>query len=185
MLQHPISTDCNSDGIPISSRRNPETISMKHRSPQKTPRQEKYLQRYYPSHSPSPTPFSYAPLSRLIARNLLAFTLTPTSFIMRYFHLLFFENRHRNRYRQSYAKTMQRYNHILSYCQTLSDIDNLWQTSAPIKLKETTLLRFNLPISAIYPFTETRFKYFYLSWNRFAFAMNLSFSARSLLISAL
>ena len=39
MLQHPISTDCNSDGIPISSRRNPETISKKHRPP-KTPRQK-------------------------------------------------------------------------------------------------------------------------------------------------
>ena len=51
MLQRPISTDCNSDGIPISFRRNPETISKKHRTP-KTPRQEKYLQRYSQSHSP-------------------------------------------------------------------------------------------------------------------------------------
>ena len=49
MLQHPISTDCNSDGIPISSRRNSETISKKHRAP-KTSRLEKYLQRYYHSH---------------------------------------------------------------------------------------------------------------------------------------
>ena len=58
MLQHPISTDCNSDGIPISSRRNPETISKKHRPPKKTPRQEKYLQRYSQSHSPLPPPFA-------------------------------------------------------------------------------------------------------------------------------
>ena len=87
MLQRPISTDCNSDGIPISSRRNPETISKKHRVP-KTPRQEKYLQRYSPSHSPLP-PFT-TPFSRLIARILLAFTLPPTSFIMHYFYLFVF-----------------------------------------------------------------------------------------------
>ena len=61
MLQHPISTDCNSDGIPISSRRNPETISKKRRPPKKTPRQEKYLQRYSPSHSPLPPPLAMHP----------------------------------------------------------------------------------------------------------------------------
>lgn len=73
MLQHPISTDCNSDGIPISSRRNSETISKEHRDP-KTSRLEKYLQRYYQSHS-HPPPLAMPPPSRLIARNLLAFTL--------------------------------------------------------------------------------------------------------------
>ena len=60
MLQRPISTDCNSDGIPISSRRNPETISKKHRPP-KTPRQKKYLQRYSQSHFPLPPPLAMHP----------------------------------------------------------------------------------------------------------------------------
>ena len=60
MLQHLISTDCNSDGIPISPRRNPETISKKHRPP-KTPRQKKYLQRYSQSHSPLPPPLAMHP----------------------------------------------------------------------------------------------------------------------------
>lgn len=93
MLQHPISTDCNSDGIPISSRRNPETISKKRRPPQKNSTSRKIFTTLFPITLPSPTPFSYAPLSRLIARNLLAFTLTPTSFIMRYFYLFVFETR--------------------------------------------------------------------------------------------
>ncbi len=85
MLQHPISTDCNSDGIPKESRDHFEETP----NP-KTPRQEKYLQRYSQSHSPLPPPLTMHHLSRLIARNLLAFTLTPTSFIMRYFYLFVF-----------------------------------------------------------------------------------------------
>ena len=97
----------------------------------------------------------------------------------------FFENRHRNRYRQSYAKTVQRYNHNFSYCQTLSDIDSLRQTSASIKPKGSTLLRFNLPISVIYPFIEIRLNIFIFQRFRSTFAMNLFFTARSLLISAL
>lgn len=61
MLQHPISTDCNSDGIPISSRRNPETISKKHRTPQKNSTSRKIFTTLFPITFPSPTPFSYAP----------------------------------------------------------------------------------------------------------------------------
>ena len=51
MLQHPISTDCNSDGIPISSRRNPETISKKHRPPKKL-HVKKNIYNAIPNHIP-------------------------------------------------------------------------------------------------------------------------------------
>lgn len=52
MLQHPISTDCNSDGIPISSRRNPETISKKHRTPPKKLHVKKNIYNAIPNHIP-------------------------------------------------------------------------------------------------------------------------------------
>lgn len=85
MLQHPISTDCNSDGIPKESRDHFEETP----NPQNST-SRKIFTTLFPITFPSPTPFSYAPLSGLIARNLLAFTLTPSSFIMRYFYLFVF-----------------------------------------------------------------------------------------------
>lgn len=158
MLQHPISTDCNSDGIPKESRDHFEETP----NP-KTPRQEKYLQRYPQSHYPLPPPLAMHPFRVSLHEIFLHLPYPRLHSLCATSIFLFFENRHRNRYRQSYAKTVQRYNHNFSYCQNLSDIDSLRQTSAPIKLKETTLLRFNLPNSAIYPFTRTMFLFMFIS----------------------
>ena len=86
MLQHPISTDCNSDGIPKESRDHFEETP----PPPKKLHVKKNIYNAIPNHIPLSHPLTMHHLSSLIARNLLAFTLTPTSFIMRYFYLFVF-----------------------------------------------------------------------------------------------